>query len=263
MIRTYISGEVIEKTKFWVPAGVKVRSGRVKGNTSAAKYDQNYRAAIKAAARTLNCNFGSGDILLTCKYCNEALNQIKQDETVRDRFIRNFLRRLRRALGSSGRDLKAFIVHSSVDGESGRPVRPHVHIVITGTDISFSDGEWIVSQNRTLSDLWGLGSVYGEPLHGGDLTPLALYMLRQARRRDGKPSYTHTRNMATPIIMERICPTSSPLKNPAKTILLESGQYNAETGTHYIRYFKPRVRERTHARLQAEDESVPDPKRSV
>lgn len=35
VIRTYISGRVVEKSKFWVPAQTRVRSGRVKGNTSA------------------------------------------------------------------------------------------------------------------------------------------------------------------------------------------------------------------------------------
>ena len=41
VIRTYKCGRVVEKSKFWVPAGTRVRGGRVKGNTSAAKRDAN------------------------------------------------------------------------------------------------------------------------------------------------------------------------------------------------------------------------------
>lgn len=60
VIRTYKCGRVIEKSKFWAPAGTRVRGGRVKGNTSAAKHDQNARQAVRVVARILNCNFATG-----------------------------------------------------------------------------------------------------------------------------------------------------------------------------------------------------------
>ena len=84
VIRTYISGRVVEKSKFWVPAQTRVRSGRVKGNTSAAKHDQNYRSAVKRAARDLNCNFGRGDLLITAKYDDEHLCLLYTSPSPRD-----------------------------------------------------------------------------------------------------------------------------------------------------------------------------------
>lgn len=258
VIRTYISGRVVEKSKFWVPAQTRVRSGRVKGNTSAAKHDQNYRSAVKRAARDLNCNFGRGDLLITAKYDDDHLALIRSSTEDQDRLTRNFLRRLKRALGPLGKDLKAFIVPSEIDGETGRPVRPHVHIVLSGNGIVFADGAWRVGE-RTLSEIWGMGSIYGEPIRDqADLTPLALYMLRQARRVAGKPAYTHTRNLAKPIVTERVCKTGAPLKQPTGAVLVESGEYNVETGTHYIRYIAP---QKGVAREKLQTESVPLPAR--
>lgn len=49
MIRTYKSGRVIEKSKFWVPAQARPRAGRVKNNTSAAKRDPERKAGCAHA----------------------------------------------------------------------------------------------------------------------------------------------------------------------------------------------------------------------
>ena len=68
MIRTYKSGRVIEKSKFWVPAQARPRAGRVKNNTSAAKRDQNARRAVRTLARTINCNFGAKDLFVTATF---------------------------------------------------------------------------------------------------------------------------------------------------------------------------------------------------
>lgn len=50
MVRTIQSGAVTEKTKFWVPANVKPRSGRKKGGTTARKQDVNERDGKKRLA---------------------------------------------------------------------------------------------------------------------------------------------------------------------------------------------------------------------
>ena len=76
VIRTYKCGRVIEKSKFWAPAGTRVRGGRVKGNTSAAKHDQNARQAVRMVARILNCNFCHGDLYVTAKFDDDHLAEI-------------------------------------------------------------------------------------------------------------------------------------------------------------------------------------------
>ena len=243
MIRTYKAGRVIEKSKFWVPANTKARAGRVKGNTSSAKRDQNARRAVHVLARILNCNFSKGDLYVTCKFTDEYLAQIGGDCAELSRLLSNFLRRLRRKLRKLrklGVELKWVAVPSEKDGETGARKRLHVHMVLTGAGIQWRDGAWYVGE-ETLEDIWGMGSIYAEPLRGQhDYTPVALYMLRQARRDvpDAK-AYTTSRNMIQPEITERIVHTGNAMRQPPRAYLLESSQYDAAAGCHYIRYLAP------------------------
>lgn len=238
VIRTYRSGRVIEKSKFFVNDRVKVRSGRVRGNTSAAKRDANARAAVKTLARKLNCNCDKTWVLLTGKYRDDALASFST-WAEQDKLTRNFMNRLRRELKKQGAALQAVIVPSEMDGESGRPVRPHVHFVLSGAGIIFREGEWWVGE-RTLTEIWGMGSTYTEPLHDQeDYTSLAVYLLRQARRGENVKSYSCTRNLKEPEITETVVYQEGPMKAPARALLLESGEYNIENGCHYIRYLAP------------------------
>lgn len=241
VIRTYKCGRVVEKSKFWVPAGTRVRGGRVKGNTSAAKRDANAKQAVRMVARILNCNFHHGDLYVTGKFDDEPLAQIGGDYKTLTRLLGNFTKRLKRHLRRQGVELKWLAVPSEKDGETGSPKRLHVHMVITGAGITWREGAWYVG-DAPLDDIWGMGSIYAEPLRDqGDYTPLAVYMLRQARRDvpDAK-KYSCGRNMAKPEITERVVRTARALRNPGKTYLLESGHYDAETGCHYIRYLLDR-----------------------
>lgn len=248
VIRTYKSGRVIEKSKFYVDERVKVRRGRVKGNTGAAKRDANARAAVKACARTLNCNADCHDVLVTCKYTDGWLGEFsgldEQGKRVtdwkrQDELTAKALRKFRTALRKRGVELRALWVHSEIDGETGRPVRPHVHIVLMGGGVEFRDGEWWIGE-KTVTELWGMGSTYTEPLHEQvDYTPLAVYLLRQARRGENVKSYSCTRNLKKPEISEQVVTTAGAMKAPARALLLESGEYNIETGCHYIRYLAP------------------------
>ena len=75
MIRTIISGAVVEKSKFLVAANVKPRRSRKKGSTPLRKQDQNDRDAVKRLARVINCNFRHGDLWVTLKY-----DQVRMDK---------------------------------------------------------------------------------------------------------------------------------------------------------------------------------------
>lgn len=238
VIRTYKCGRVIEKSKFWVSDRVVIRKGRVKGNTGAAKRDANARAAVKGLARTLNCNCTSRDVLVTCKYNDESLALFDSWQE-QDKLTGNFLRRLKYELKKQGVELRAVVVHSEMDGETGRRVRPHVHIVLMGSNIIFRDGDWWIGK-KTMTQIWGMGSTYTEPLHDQvDYTPLAVYLLRQARRGENVKSYSCTRNLEKPEVRETVTYMEGPMKAPARALLLESGEYNIESGCHYIRYLAP------------------------
>ena len=240
MIRTYKAGRVVEKSKFWVPNTMKARRGRVKGSTSAAKRDQNARRAVHVLARILNCNFGKDDIYATLKFDDEYLALIGGDYGTLSRLLGNFIKRLRRKLRKLGVELKWVAVPSEMDGTTGERKRLHVHMVLTGSGIQWRDGAWYVGE-ECLEDIWGMGSIYAEPLRSQhDYTPVALYMLRQARRDvpDAK-AYTTSRNMIQPEITERIVHTGNAMRQPPRAYLLEASQYDAATGCHYIRYLAP------------------------
>ena len=240
MIRTYKAGRVVEKSKFWVPNTTKARKGRVKGSTSAAKRDQNARRAVHVLARIINCNFGKDDIYATLKFDDEYLALIGGDYGTLSRLLGNFLRRLRRKLRKLGVELKWVAVPSEKDGETDARKRLHVHMVLTGAGIQWRDGAWYVGE-ECLENIWGMGPIYAEPLRSQhDYTPVALYMLRQARRDvpDAK-AYTTSRNMIQPEITERIVHTGNAMRQPPRAYLLEASQYDAATGCHYIRYLAP------------------------
>ncbi len=236
VIRTYKSGRVIEKSKFWVPKQVQVRRGRVKGSTSAAKRDSNAKSAVRVLARILNCNCVGGDILLTVKFDDAHL---PCDHKSADKAVENFMRRLKRAMKKLGREVRAVIVPSDMDGETGRSVRAHAHIVLMGSGIRFDEGKWLVG-DKPLQEIWGNGSAYAEPLHDqADYTPLAVYLMRQARRGEDEKKWTRTRNLREPEIRESEARTGAALRQPARALLVEEGEYHAENGCHYIRYIEP------------------------
>ena len=252
MIRTYKSGRVIEKSKFWVPAQARPRAGRVKNSTSAAKRDQNARRAVRTLARTINCNFGAKDLFVTATFDDGTLAQIGGDYAQLTRLLGNFMKRLKRKVRREGAELQWVACPSAMDGETGKPVRLHVHMVLSGNGIRWEDGQWMVG-SETLGSIWAMGSLYAEPLRGqGDYTPVAVYMLRQARRDvpDAK-KYSCSRNMKQPEITERVVHTGRALRQPARAYLLESSAYDAETGCHYIRYLAPEEKHDADERLRA------------
>ena len=236
MIRTYRSGKVIEKSKVWVPTNAKVRRGRVKGNTSAAKRDRNAMQAVRQLARSMNCNCDHRWLHLVCSFDDTNLARYREKG---GKLLKNFRDRLRRAeKRAGGSDLWWFEVPSRKDGESERPVREHVHYVLLLEHVRFEDGRWMLG-DVSLEDIWCMGSIWAEPLHEQpDYTPLALYLLQQAER-DEKKAYSVSRNLKKPIVTERLALTSKPLRAPAGAVVMEVGAWDAMHGTHYIRYKAP------------------------
>ena len=62
------SGDCVEE--FYCLKGLKkmTRAERKKGASDLRKADSNFKTAVKRLARTLNCNFHSGDMLITLDY---------------------------------------------------------------------------------------------------------------------------------------------------------------------------------------------------
>ena len=234
VIRTYRSGKIVEKSKVWVPTQAKVRSGRVKGNTSAAKRDRNAMQAVRVLARSMNCNCDRTWLYMTCKLDNGHLDAFDAEP---ERFLKNFRARLGRLAKKQGGELAYYEFLSHRDGD-GRPKRVHVHYVIRLEGVRFENGKWMLGE-KSLEDVWGMGSVWAEPLHDQpDYTQLAVYLLRQCDR-DGKKAYNPSRNLKKPIVTERVARTGKPLRAPAGAVVMEVGGWDSMHGTHYIRYKAP------------------------
>ena len=250
VLRRYKSGNVVEESRVYVTSSKPVRKRKVKGNTCAAKADANFRQDVKILARILNGNFAvTPSLFVKLGYddahaCGEetcGLAQAKKDGV-------NFLRRLNRALKKAGVEMvKTVKVCSDLDGDTGELVREHIHIVITGNGISFHDGAWYAGGEK-MEDIWGKGSVWCENVaQGGDLTPLALYLLRQCRRQENAKKYTCSRNMTPTQITEKEVSASRELQVPRGSSVRDK-VYDQETGmVTYLRYIKPgkKVKERS------------------
>lgn len=77
VIRTYVSGPVGEKIKFWVP-GTKPKGRMTRRNRSdIRKAAQNEESSERQLARLINANFGPGDLLLGLDYAPEALLRLE------------------------------------------------------------------------------------------------------------------------------------------------------------------------------------------
>lgn len=231
-----VSGRTVERMKrYRRGTPPPQRRHRVKGSSGLKKMEANLKAAIRHLARILNCNFHHGDMHLTLKYDDAHLptswQQQEADATA-------FIRRIKRVMSGG---VKWITVCSEKDAESGDPVRPHIHVVITGRGFTWQDDEWFVN-GKPLKDIWGKGSVYGEPLHDqADYTALAIYLLRQAGDQADRKKYHVSRNMAKPVIEETVAVTGRELRAPADSKVVER-HYELERGVNYIRYI---TREKT------------------
>lgn len=245
MERTIISGGVVEKSKFFVPSNTKPRSPRAQ-KTRSRKRDLNWRNAIKRLARILNCNFSSGDVLMTLTVDAEhehLLDELGHEGT-------KFLRRLKRALRNP--DLKWILVVAERDSSTGERKRAHLHLVISGTGLRFEDKCWYAG-SRKLREVWGLGAVnvknlYDEP----DYTGLARYLCGQAACKEYEEKWHSSRNMEKPVVKESLTPVPGRIRIPKGVRLLYDGEWVAENGSHYIRYTTQRKKKAAAGRKKHE-----------
>ncbi|MBQ7567060.1 MAG: hypothetical protein IJT18_08060 [Oscillospiraceae bacterium] len=240
MVRTIRSGDVIEKSQFYVGER-KPRADRKKGSSSRAKLEQNKNAAVRQLARQMNCNNRKGDLMLTGEFDDAHL---PSDKAGADKIAALAWRRLCRELKKEGVTLRGFWSTADKDAETGEAARLHVHAVISGEGVKV---EWDEETGkltscrigqRELADIWGQGGVHVTPLREQkDYSPLAVYIVRQAAERPDGKKWHPTRNLLKPVIeSERVCAYPRVLRAPGGATVHEVGHYDELTGSHYIRY---------------------------
>lgn len=148
-----------------------------------------------------------------------------------------WMRRVKRKFGGK---IKALMVTSDIDHNTGELVRVHHHIVFAAEGISWD----------LLRKEWKHGSVDIKQLRAQpDYTPIATYLMRQVRRQPDKKKYRVTQGMEMPKIEERVVLSNSEIRAPAGANVLERSEFSAESIGQYIRYV-PKKREYRRKRTE-------------
>lgn len=281
MERRYVSKNgVIERTRFCVGDNATIRRGRHKA-TSERKQEQNDQSALRRLARALNCNIeaGDGSMLITLDYNDEELEKMirtmpedqqramaamtepttwkqtrpEKDETMlealasliraAEKKLTAWLRRLRKMM-----TVRFASVTSYTDGDTGELKRIHHHVVLMGCGKVSLDA---------MVDSWSFGGVDCKRISTqADYTPIAVYLLRQARRvkKDGK-LYRISRGLEVPMVEEREITGRSDIVIPAQAVVFERSEYKAELGPMqggYARYIMSRTKKQKKLGLAVE-----------
>lgn len=264
VIRTYESGAIGEKTKFFVPG--KRPEGKLsrRQKNAVRKAEQNEYSAQKNLARILNGNFGEGDLLLGLDYSDIGMKRIEywarkhdlpidsDNEAERQNALWEAaaheldiaLRRVKRKLEKQDLELKAVYCTSDMDGDTGEMVRVHHHLVVNGEAREAFVEAW---------EKYGLGSVDWEALWPDQLdrTPIAEYIIRQVRRIPDVKKYRCTRNLKRAKAKDRVVYTDNELQVPRGGTLifrqereqkLVFARRDCNRQSQYIRYVLPEAK---------------------
>lgn len=238
LITKIISGEVVERRKSYVGRKLTRRGARIKGNSSERKQEGNVRSAMLALARVLNCNFSHGDALLTLNFGAAGLEECGGTIEGATKLARNFIDRMARRMKKHGDVLKWVLVPSERSGETGEAARVHVHLVVSGHGLRLEEGEFYLYDQK-LNALWGRGTVDVQVLrHQKDYYPLAVYLIRQARRGADEKKYSVSRNMVKPRIERTYVTSAAQLRAPAGATVLPGTRFDPEHGVNVVRYLR-------------------------
>jgi len=245
MQRTYRSGDVIEKTRFWF-RGKGAPRGPRRAKTEERHQERNDRSAVRKAARLLNVNFREG-ILVKLGMDEEHYAELEKlcggDRDAMAAEYRHrvnlFLLRWKRAAKKRGEEIGHYWGAVCDKDHKGRPTRIHAHLVI-------QRGEY-----AELEKLWGHGKGLGwDPLSSRpDRTELAAYVMKQAARIGTGVRILASRGMEQPIVTEELLEDNKEIRLPAGAVECERSAYSPDAA-QYVRYIR-RKREEKQAALRS------------
>lgn len=255
VIRTYVSGRVGEKIKYFVP-GVKPKNKK-QYKSDVRKQEQNFYSAERNFARLINANYSAGDIILGLDYSNEGVSFIEQKATecvggekgacvctgeynigfsdeeemmkaIRDAAeheLRLCIRRVKRACEKKGIECKYLAITSDMDGETGETVRIHHHLIVS-REVA-----------EIFREKWHMGGSFVSALRNQeDYTEIAHYLMSQVRKIPDSKKYISSRNLIRPKPKDRVAVSGTEVRVPKGCKLLFRSEYN-EHRPQYIRYY--------------------------
>lgn len=208
-----ISGRTVEIRRSWFPVGPayrKPRGTRRAGASTEKKIKANERSCVMNCARTVNCNFETGDWFVAFKYddahypagtaSDPEERREEEYQACKKLFTKKFLPALRKEYAKqTGKELKAVWVTANWSTKRKHFCRIHHHAVIPADAFGIAEKLWRKHGGAG-------GTVQGETLtNEGDYTRLAAYMVDNVQGRpSGENRWSACRNMAKPIYTEQV-----------------------------------------------------------
>lgn len=201
---------VVERTRFFAADTAQPRTGKKNASTP-RKQEANKNRAAHVLGRILNNNFEQGDLAIELTFNGSSFRRLRsaaygkldkgakeKKEIKRDAIWAEakkegeaFIRRLRKA---GVQELRYVMVPSDIDGTTGKEVRVHLHLVISGEQAEVREKK-LTMGGLSLEEVWGKGIVCYEFLRGGSYNKLAAYLIRQTRDQKNRKKYTCSRNL--------------------------------------------------------------------
>lgn len=267
VVRTYESGIIGEKTKFWVQGERPNGKSRRKEKQDIRKQEQNEYSALKRMARLANANFREGDLILGLDYSDAGIQKItswakqkyqdfndlsegEQQDLIMEAAWHEAelcLRRVAREMKKDGTELRYILVTSDMDGDTGEQKRVHHHLLVEAGCQQVFVKKWEK-----------LGKVNWKKISKqADYTPIAEYFLRQVRRIPDAKKFRSSRNLVRPQPKDRAVMTDAELRVPKGGKLLFRQEYKSWGSAYqpqYIRYIIPEDKRKPAAQRRRSDE---------
>ena len=265
VIRTYQSGAIGEKTKYWVSGERPSRSKRVV-SAEVNRLEKNETLAVRSAARVLNANFKQGDIFLGLDYSEEGLKKVRGEkqetipQSLRDSSLctREPLKGAETVEGTREAyvdEYERYEVYLRAEHQMKLCLRRvkrecekrgiELKYFAATSDVSSKTGEpvrvhhHLVINREALEvfeEKWKLGGVHHSVLDNNpDRTAIAEYIIKQVRKIKDARSYVTSRNLIRPVPKDRIAVNDSELRVPAKAVILHRGEFKPGR-PQYVRY---------------------------
>ncbi len=241
--KTYRSGRIGEKVKFYVPE-CRARKQR---ESSPSKILSNSNNAVRRAARIVNENFRPGDGFFSLNYDERRYKRViaraeRMDHAIpeADRIylsaqheVELLMDRVRPALRKAGVELRYFAITSDMDGATGEYKRVHHHIICPRECVETIKRKWGLTgegvKQRGKEMLWALD----------DYTQTVEYMMKQVRHIPNAKKYVTSRNLIRTEPTPRTVFTGARLREPKGSVLLYADPYTGRHDCQYIRYILP------------------------
>lgn len=216
---TYYCGDVYEVEEYYSPRirGKRIPRGKNQHLSSEQQMELNLRNARKKLSRTINTNFGKGDVFVTLTYAEEPTEGVARRE------MTNFLRRVKRYRQKEGMSPLKYVAVTEMSDH-----RIHHHMILNAISADAVFSQWKKGR-AIISKL--------EP--GGDYTGLANYITKEASLYGRGKRWSQSRNLKKPKIRVRMIKKEklTPL-NPPRGYKVIQQQFYVSEATGQVQYLR-------------------------